>query len=151
LFDEPMRVGHHRTLADGQDVIVLVSGHLTVAAKRIVDELRVEHPGLGLLNAGALAIVLLGSLCGAATFGAPGWFGFFGVISTISSSLQCSRIFAKSASSTALGTDAAASEKSRATRSASEYKGLLEYDQMASSLAGSTPRCSAPPAVWAMQ
>lgn len=33
-------------------------------------------------------------------------------------------------SSTAFGTDAAASEKSSATRSASEYKGLLEYAQM---------------------
>ena len=41
-------------MVEGRDVIVLVSGHLTVAAKSIVDELQAEHPGLGLINVATL-------------------------------------------------------------------------------------------------
>jgi transketolase len=54
LFDKPMRVGHHRTLAEGTDVVVLVSGHLTASTKDIVDSLKDQHPGLGLLNVATL-------------------------------------------------------------------------------------------------
>lgn len=54
LFDKPMQVGRHRTMVDGRDVIVLVAGHLTVAAAAVVDQLRAEHPGLGLINVATL-------------------------------------------------------------------------------------------------
>ena len=54
LFDEPMRRGHHRTLREGSDVIVLVSGHLTSAALAVVDEIREDYPHVGLLNVSTL-------------------------------------------------------------------------------------------------
>jgi transketolase len=54
LFSEPLRVGHHRTLREGSDVVVLVSGHLTQHALAVVDEVRVNHPQVGLLNVSTL-------------------------------------------------------------------------------------------------
>lgn len=54
LFSEPLRVGHHRTLREGSEVIVLVSGHLTQQALAVVDEIRLNHPKVGLLNVSTL-------------------------------------------------------------------------------------------------
>lgn len=54
LFGSPMEVGKHRTMVEGRDVVVLVSGHLTASALAVVDELRAEHPGLGLINVATL-------------------------------------------------------------------------------------------------
>jgi len=54
LFDSPMEVGKHRTMVEGRDVVVLVSGHLTASALAVVEELRAEHPGLGLINVATL-------------------------------------------------------------------------------------------------
>lgn len=54
LFSEPLRVGHHRTLREGSDVIVLVSGHLTQQALAVVDEVRQDFPHVGLINVSTL-------------------------------------------------------------------------------------------------
>ena len=54
LFSEPLRLGHHRTLREGSDVVVLVSGHLTQSAIGVVDEIRNEFPDVGLLNVSTL-------------------------------------------------------------------------------------------------
>jgi transketolase len=54
LFSEPLRFGHHRTMVEGDDVIVLVSGHLTSSAKNVVDSMKAQHPGLGLINVATL-------------------------------------------------------------------------------------------------
>lgn len=54
LFSEPMRVGHHRTLFDGDEVLVVVSGHLTQATRDVVAALKKNHPGLGLVNVSTL-------------------------------------------------------------------------------------------------
>jgi transketolase len=54
LFSEPLRLGHHRTLREGSDVVVLVSGHLTQSALGVVDEIRNEFPDVGLLNVSTL-------------------------------------------------------------------------------------------------
>ena len=54
LFDAPLELGRHRTIFDGEDVLVIVSGHLTAATQSIVAELRGEHPGLGLVNVATL-------------------------------------------------------------------------------------------------
>jgi len=54
LFDEPLRVGHHRTMLKGSEVIVLVSGHLTATTKPIVQEIARDHPGVGLINVSTL-------------------------------------------------------------------------------------------------
>jgi len=54
LFSEPLRFGHHRTMVEGEDVIVLVSGHLTSSAKNVVDSMKAQHPGLGLINVATL-------------------------------------------------------------------------------------------------
>ena len=52
---------------------------------------------------------------------------------------QCLRIAANISSLTSFGTEAAASAKSSATRSASENKGLERYSHTAASFASSTP------------
>lgn len=54
LFNEPLRVGHHRTLREGSEVIVLVSGHLTQQALAVVDELRQDNLYVGLINVSTL-------------------------------------------------------------------------------------------------
>ena len=54
LFDEPLQLGRHRTLREGSEVIVLVSGHLTQSALAVVDEIRDEFPDVGLLNVSTL-------------------------------------------------------------------------------------------------
>lgn len=54
LFDSPMEIGKHRTMVDGREVIVLVSGHLTSTALDVVEALRADHPGLGLINVATL-------------------------------------------------------------------------------------------------
>jgi transketolase len=54
LFSEPLELGRHRIVREGDDVIVLVSGHLTATALAVVDELRVDHPGIGLRNVATL-------------------------------------------------------------------------------------------------
>ncbi len=72
-------------------------------------------------------------------------------ISTIWPSFQCCFMRANSSSLTSLGWEAAAIEKSSATRSASEYSGLDRYSQMASNFFSSMPSRSAAPAVWAIQ
>jgi transketolase len=54
LFSEPLRLGHHRILREGSDVIVLVSGNLTQSAIGVVDRIRIEHPEVGLINVSTL-------------------------------------------------------------------------------------------------
>ncbi len=54
LFGTPLELGRHRTIFDGEDVLVIVSGHLTAATQLIVSELRGAHPGLGLVNVATL-------------------------------------------------------------------------------------------------
>jgi transketolase len=54
LFSEPLRIGHHRTIREGSDIVVLVSGHLTQAAIGVVDDIRQEFPEVGLLNVSTL-------------------------------------------------------------------------------------------------
>jgi transketolase len=54
LFDEPMRLGHHRTMFEGSDVLVVVSGHLTASAHSVVADIRRQHPGVGLINVSTL-------------------------------------------------------------------------------------------------
>ena len=73
------------------------------------------------------------------------------MISTICVSLQCLRMLANISSVTPFGTEAAAMVKSSATRSASLKSGLVRKSHTAASFCSSTPKCSAPPAVCAMQ
>lgn len=54
LFDTPLELGHHRTLFEGEDVLVIVAGHLTAATQAIVSELRETSPGLALVNVSTL-------------------------------------------------------------------------------------------------
>lgn len=54
LFSEPLRVGRHRALFDGDEVLVVVSGHLTQATRDVVAGLKKDHPGLGLINVSTL-------------------------------------------------------------------------------------------------
>jgi transketolase len=54
LFTEPLELGSHRVVRDGSEVIVLVSGHLTGTALAVVDELRAQHPEIGLRNVATL-------------------------------------------------------------------------------------------------
>lgn len=54
LFTEPLELGSHRVVRDGTEVIVLVSGHLTGTALAVVDELRAQHPEIGLRNVATL-------------------------------------------------------------------------------------------------
>ncbi|MDA9786705.1 hypothetical protein N9C74_01580 [Pontimonas sp.] len=54
LFVEPLRLGHHRTIREGSDVLVLVSGHLTQSAIAVVDDIRRDFPDVGLLNVSTL-------------------------------------------------------------------------------------------------
>lgn len=54
LFTEPLQLGHHRTIREGSDVVVLVSGHLTQTAMAVVDDLREDFPEVGLLNVSTL-------------------------------------------------------------------------------------------------
>ena len=54
LFTEPLSLGHHRTIREGSDVVVLVSGHLTQSALEVVDDLRQDYPDVGLLNVATL-------------------------------------------------------------------------------------------------
>ena len=54
LFDSPLQLGSHRVLREGADVIVLVSGHLTATALQVVDDLRRDHPQIGLRNIATL-------------------------------------------------------------------------------------------------
>jgi transketolase len=52
LFDEPFQVGRSRRIAHGEngdEVLVLVSGHPTAMAIRVVDGLRNDFPNLGLI------------------------------------------------------------------------------------------------------
>jgi transketolase len=52
LFDEPLVVGKARRIAhgaNGDEVLVLVTGDPTAMAKQVVDELRAEYPNLGLI------------------------------------------------------------------------------------------------------
>lgn len=54
LFDTPMVLGQHRTLFPGNDVVVVVSGHLTQSVVEIVGKLKADHPGLGAINVSTL-------------------------------------------------------------------------------------------------
>ena len=54
LFNEPLELGRHRTLREGSEVVVLVSGHLTQAAMAVVDNIRQDYPEVGLLNVSTL-------------------------------------------------------------------------------------------------
>lgn len=54
LFTEPLQVGRHRTIREGFDVVVLVSGHLTESAITVVDDIRDEYGDVGLLNVSTL-------------------------------------------------------------------------------------------------
>lgn len=54
LFTEPLQVGRHRTIREGSDVVVLVSGHLTESAIAVVDDIRDEYGDVGLLNVSTL-------------------------------------------------------------------------------------------------
>ena len=54
LFDSPLQVGKHRTLFPGDDVLVVVSGHLTHTVVDIVSRLRSDFPGLGAVNVSTL-------------------------------------------------------------------------------------------------
>ena len=54
LFDTPLVVGKHRTLFPGNDVLVVVSGHLTRNVIEIVSRLRADYPGLGAVNVSTL-------------------------------------------------------------------------------------------------
>lgn len=52
LFDEPLTVGKARRIAlgdNGDQVLVIVAGHPTAMAVRVVDALRTEYPNLGLI------------------------------------------------------------------------------------------------------
>lgn len=52
LFDDPLVVGKSRRIvhgANGDEVLVLVAGHPTAMAVRVVDELRSDFPNLGLI------------------------------------------------------------------------------------------------------
>lgn len=55
LFGEPLVVGRHRTLREGSDVLVIVSGHLTQAVMEVVDDLdQAGHPPVGVVNVSTL-------------------------------------------------------------------------------------------------
>lgn len=54
LFSAPLKLGRHRTLRRGTEVIVLVSGYLTEAAMAVVDDVRLDHPQVGLINVSTL-------------------------------------------------------------------------------------------------
>jgi len=54
LFSEPMCLGRHRTLFEGDDVLVVVSGHLTATAKKVVEKVRERHSRVGLINVSTL-------------------------------------------------------------------------------------------------
>jgi len=54
LFSESLVIGRHRTLFEGEDVLVVASGHLTRSARDVVAEIRREHPGVGLVNVSTL-------------------------------------------------------------------------------------------------
>jgi transketolase C-terminal domain/subunit len=48
LFGTPLELGRHRTIFDGEDVLVIVSGHLTAATQLIVSELRASSSRVGI-------------------------------------------------------------------------------------------------------